>query len=97
VERRVCELKKQKRQRRYLSFCLYALTACFAVIVGVGIVMPSIVQRLSVSEYINNGMMASIFYEGSSISYIIVGLLAFGLGVCFTVLCYLQNPVRKKR
>lgn len=74
-----------------------ALAACLAVIVGVGIAMPSIVQEMSDGYYVNNGMMASIFYEGSSLGYIMVGLLAFGLGVCVTVLCYLLRPGIKNR
>ena len=47
--------------------------------------MPSITARFSGADY-GGGMTASIF-SGGSLGYLVVGLLAFALGVCVTILC----------
>ena len=41
--------------------------------------------RFSGADY-GGGMTASIF-SGGSLGYLVVGLLAFALGVCVTILC----------
>ena len=47
--------------------------------------MPSVTARFSGADYYG-GMTASLF-TGESLGYLLVGLLAFALGVCVTVLC----------
>ena len=59
--------------------------ACFAVIVSLALVMPGITEGFS-DTALGGGMAASIF-SGRSLGYLVVGLLAFALGVCVTVLC----------
>lgn len=47
--------------------------------------MPSVTARFSGADYYG-GMTANLF-TGESLGYLLVGLLAFALGVCVTVLC----------
>lgn len=89
VERRVKELARQKKQRQSRYIGLSAASACLLVVVGMGAAMPGIMAGLSQGNYTNTGMMASIFYEGGALGYVLIGLLAFALGVCLTVLCVL--------
>ncbi|ADY55360.1 hypothetical protein Sgly_1028 [Syntrophobotulus glycolicus DSM 8271] len=89
VERRVKELARQKKQRQSRYLGLSAAAACLLVVVGMGAAMPGIMAGLSQGDYTNTGMMASIFYEGGALGYVLIGLLAFALGVCLTVLCFL--------
>jgi predicted lysophospholipase L1 biosynthesis ABC-type transport system permease subunit len=95
VERRVSELKQQKKQRMYRFISLSAIAACLVVVVGISIAMPGIMEGLYGGYYINTGMMASIFYQGKALGYIIIGLLSFALGVCVTVLCFILRPERR--
>ncbi len=90
VERRVKELARQKKQRhsRYIGL---SAAACLLIVVGMGAAMPSIMAGLSQGDYADTGMMASIFYEGGALGYVLIGLLAFALGVCLTVLCVLLH------
>lgn len=90
------ELDMRKRLRRYRFFCLSAPAACLIVILGMGLTMPRIVAAFSGLEYVNTGIMASIFYEGKTLGYLLVGLLAFTLGVCLTVLCFRLKPGRQQ-
>ena len=96
VERRINELKQHKKQRMYRFISLSAVTACLVVVVGMGIAMPGIMEGSSEGDYINTGMMASIFYESKVLGYVIIGLVAFALGICLTVLCFLLKPGRHK-
>lgn len=89
VERRVKELARQKKQRQSRYIGLSAAAACLLIVVGMGAAMPGIMAGLSQGGYANTGMMASIFYEGGALGYVLIGLLAFALGVCLTVFCVL--------
>ena len=56
-----------------------------SAILGLALAMPSVTARFSGADYYG-GMTASLF-TGESLGYLLVGLLAFALGVCVTVLC----------
>ena len=94
VERRVAELARQKKQRQSRYIGLSAVAACLLIVIGVGFAMPCIMAGLSEGDYANIGMMASIFYVGGAFGYVLIGLLAFALGVCLTVLCFLLHRRR---
>lgn len=96
VESRVRELEQQKRQRRYHYVSFAAVAACLAFIVGLGFSMPGIMEGLTAQEYNNSGFMASIFHERKALGYVLVGILAFALGVCLTILCYMLQPERQR-
>lgn len=96
VKRRIKELTKQKKQKYHRLIALSAVV-CLIIIVGMGVSMPSIMERLAQGDYTNTGIMAaSIFYEGGAPGYVLVGLLAFTLGVCFTVLSYRMSRRNKQ-
>ncbi|NLM57593.1 MAG: DUF4179 domain-containing protein [Clostridium sp.] len=96
VEKRVKELKQQKRHQKYNYIKLSAIAACLIIIVGMAAAMPGIISGLSVRDYDNTGMMASIFYEGKVLGYVLIGLLSFALGIILTLLCFLLKPVKKR-
>lgn len=82
-------MARQREERRIRFISLSAAALCFLIITGIGFAMPGIMARLSGGEYENAGMMASIFCEGNALGYVLIGILAFALGVCLTVLCYI--------
>ena len=85
AKRRAEEMKQQERRRRGKIAVLACSAACLAVSFALALAMPSIAARLSGAEY-GVGLTASMF-SGESLGYLVIGLLAFALGVCVTVLC----------
>ena len=85
AKRRAEEIKRQERCRRSRIAAVSGAAACLAVILGLALAMPSVTARFSGADY-GGGMTASLF-SGGSLGYLLVGLLAFALGVCVTVLC----------
>ena len=96
VKRRVAQIERQKRQWRNRIAALASVAACLAVIVGISFAMPGIVERRIVGDYAGYETAASIFSDSAAVGYIIIGLLAFVLGVCVTVLCFKLRKFRKK-
>ena len=72
--------------RRSRIAAVSCAAACLAAILGLALAMPSVTARFSCADYYG-GMTASLF-TGESLGYLLVGLLAFALGVCVTVLCF---------
>ena len=79
--------EKLRRQRRDSAAVFACAAACLAAIAGLSLAMPSVTARFPDADYSSGGMAASIF-SGGSLGYLLVGLLAFALGVCVTVLCF---------
>ena len=96
VKRRVAQIERQKRQRKNRIVALSSVAACLAVIVGAAFAMPAISEKLLVGDYAGYEAAASIFSSSAAAGYIIIGLLAFVLGVCVTVLCFKLRKFRKK-
>ena len=96
VRRRMAQIEQRKRQRRNRIAALASVAACLAVIVGVSFVMPGISGKFTAGDYAGYEAAASIFGGSAASGYIIIGLLAFVLGVCVTVLCFRLKGFRKK-
>lgn len=85
AKRRARELERERQRRRARGILCAGTAACLAVIVSLALAMPGITEGFS-DAALGGGMAASIF-SGRSLGYLVVGLLAFALGVCVTVLC----------
>ena len=85
VKRRIAKIEREKRRRRARGIFCAGTAACLAIIVSLALAMPGITEGFS-DTALGGGMAASIF-SGRSLGYLVVGLLAFALGVCVTVLC----------
>ena len=84
AKRRAEDIKRQERRRSRIA-AVSGAAACLAAILGLALAIPSVTARFSGADYYG-GMTASLF-SGESLGYLLVGLLAFALGVCVTVLC----------
>ena len=90
IQKRAGELRRKKRR---LRAC--ALTAgCMAILIALGAAMPSI----SAQSVRQETGAASILGAHESLGYILMGALAFLLGMCVTVLLYRirQSDERRK-
>ena len=88
VKRRIAEKERQKKLRRSRIAAVSAVAACLVLIVVLSLFMPGIAGQLRPGGYSDYGMVASMFGENGALGYIIIGLLAFFLGVCVTILCF---------
>ena len=88
AKRRIAKIERAKRLRRNTLTMASAVAACLAVLVGVSLAMPGIAASIQTGDYSGFETAASIFHGGAALGYIVIGLLAFLLGVCVTVLCF---------
>ena len=88
VKRRIAEKERQKKLRRSRIAAVSAVAACLVLILVLSPFMPGIAGQLRPGGYSDYEMVASMFGENGALGYIIIGLLAFLLGVCVTILCF---------
>ena len=88
VKRRIAEKERQKKLRLSRIAAVSAVAACLVLIVVLSLFMPGIAGQLRPGGYSDYEMVASMFGENGALGYIIIGLLAFFLGVCVTILCF---------
>ena len=88
TKRRIAARQREKRLRRNTITMASAVAACLALLIGVSLAMPGIAASIQTGDYSGFETAASIFHGGTALGYIVIGLLAFLLGVCVTVLCF---------
>ena len=87
TKRRIAKIEREKRRRRNTVTMASAVAACLALLIGASLAMPGIAASIQTGDYSGFETAASIFHGGAALGYIVIGLLAFLLGVCVTVLC----------
>ena len=88
TKRRIAKIEREKRLRRDKFTMISAVAACLALLIGASLAMPGIAASIQTGNYSGFETAASIFHSGAALGYIVIGLLAFLLGVCVTVLCF---------
>ena len=88
TKRRIAARQREKRRRRNTVTMASAVTACLALLIGASFAMPGIAASIQAGDYAGFETAASMYGGGAALGYIVIGLLAFLLGVCVTVLCF---------
>ena len=88
TKRRIAKIEQEKRRRRDTITMASAVAACLVLLIGASLAMPGIAAGIQTGDYSGFETAASIFHGGAALGYIVIGLLAFLLGVCVTVLCF---------
>ena len=88
TKRRIAKIEQEKRWRRNTVTMASAVAACLALLIGASLAMPGIATRIQTGDYSGFETAASMYGGGAALGYIVIGLLAFLLGVCVTVLCF---------
>ena len=88
TKRRIAKIEREKRRRRNTVTMASAVAACLALLIGASLAMPGIAANIQTGDYSGFETAASIFHGGAALGYIVIGLLAFLLGVWVTVLCF---------
>ena len=88
TKRRIAQIEREKRLRRNTITMASTVAACLALLIGASLAIPGIAANIQTGDYSGFDTAASIFHGGAALGYIVIGLLAFLLGVCVTVLCF---------
>ena len=96
TKRRIAKIEREKRLRRNTVTMASAVAACLVLLVGVSLAMPGIAAKIQSGDYSGFETAASIFHGGAALGYIVLGLLAFLLGVCVTILCFRLRQMNRE-
>ena len=96
AKRRIAKIEREKRRRRNTITIASSVAACLALLVGASLAMPGIAAKIQTGDYYGFETAASIFHGGAALGYIVIGLLAFLLGVCVTILCFRLHQMNRE-
>ena len=83
---RAAELAREKRKKQALIAGAASAAASLALILIIAVQIPHL---LPVSTQVSggSGMSGSIFSQNGALGYIVIGVIAFLLGICVTIFC----------
>ena len=96
AKRRIAKMEREKRLRRNMITMASTVAACLALLIGASFAMPSIAAKIQAGDYVGFETAASMYGGGAALGYIVIGLLAFLLGVCVTVLCFRLRQMNRE-
>ena len=88
TKRRIAKMEREKQRRRNTITMASAVAACLILLIGASLAMPGIAAKIQTGDYSGFETAASMYGGSAALGYIVIGLLAFLLGVCVTVLCF---------
>ena len=95
TKRRIAKMEREKRRRNTVTMAS-AVAACLALLIGASFAMPGIAASIQAGDYAGFEPAASMYGGGAALGYIVIGLLAFLLGVCVTVLCFRLRQMNRE-
>ena len=96
TKRRIAKIERENRLRRNTITMVSAVAACLALLIGASLAMPGIAASIRTGNYSGFETTASMYGGGAALGYIVIGLLAFLLGVCVTVLCFRLRQMNRE-
>ena len=96
TKRRIAKMEQEKRLRRNTITMVSAVAACLVLLIGASLAMPDIAANIQTGDYSGFETAASMYGGGAALGYIVIGLLAFLLGVCVTVLCFRLRQMNRE-
>ena len=96
TNRRIAKIEREKRRRYNTITMASAVAACLALLIGASLAMPGIAASIQTGDYSGFETAARIFHGSAARGYIVIGLLAFLLGVCVTVLCFRLRQMNRE-
>lgn len=96
AKRRIAKMEREKRRRRNTVTMASAVAACLVLLIGASFAMPGIAAKIQTGDYAGFETAASMYGGSAALGYIVIGLLAFLLGVCVTVLCFRLRQMNRE-
>lgn len=95
LEKRLDGIRKVRSEKRRRAAIVSGYAACIVIIAAVSAFVGN--MDFGIFERTAAAGTASIFANNSFLGYIVVGVLAFLLGIFITLLCDILNRKRKER
>ena len=98
IHQRTAEIKRERQKKKQRALDMVCIAACLILVVGIGSFLPDWVVGIPGGEVHHASGAASLVGSHAALGYILMGLMAFLLGVCVTVLLYrLHRRNERKR
>ena len=88
IHKRTAEIKRERQKKKQRAADMICIAACLLLVVGIGSFLPGLAEDLPCDAIYHTSGAASLVGSHASLGYILMGILAFLLGVCVTVLLY---------
>ena len=88
VHKRTAAIKRERQKRKQRALDMICMAACLILVVGIGSFMPGLTAGIPGGEVHHASGAASLVGSHAALGYILMGFMAFLLGVCVTVLLY---------
>ena len=88
VQKQTAEIKRNRQKIKQRALDMICIAVCMILVVGIGSFMPGLRAGIPGGEVHHASGAASLVGSHAALGYILMGLLAFLLGVCVTVLLY---------
>lgn len=88
IHKRTAEIKRERQTKKQRTLDRLCMAACLMLIVGMGFFMPQWTAGLTGGQVHHASGAASLVGSHAALGYILMGFMAFVLGVCVTVLLY---------
>ena len=95
MHKRAEEISAEDFSRKKKIYYMAASLAAIAAIIALAIYMPTLNADIAGASS-GSEMSASIFNDSSALSYIVIGIAAFLLGVALTIFCYRIGKMQKE-
>ena len=94
ILRRADTLRRQKASRRAATLSAASVLVCLALIVGAAALLSAL--PAAAGENGASTVYGSLILSSSFLGYVVIGVLAFALGVCVTLLCRALRASKEK-
>ena len=88
IHKRTAEIKSNRQKIKQRELDVICIAACLILVVGIGSFMPGLAAGIPGGEVHHASGAASLVGSHAALGYILMGLMAFLLGVCVTMLLY---------
>lgn len=95
IHKRTWEIKIEERKKRQRMISGLSIAACLLIVVSVGTWLPKVMRESAQGKIDYRLGTASMLGQYDALGYICMGMLAFALGVCVTVLLYRMKQAGK--
>ena len=87
LHKRAAQLNKENIRRRSLAIGSISIVICLAALIALAFAMPGLSDTF-IANIGPDNMTGSIFSQSPYLGFIIIGVIAFALGVMVTVFCF---------
>ena len=88
IQKRTEEIKRERRKRKQRIVDVVCMAVCLLLVAGIGAWVSELTVKMPGESVAYPAGTASMIGNNAALGYIIMGVLAFLLGVCVTVLLY---------